>query len=141
MSLVRLAFAAESVFALDKEITGLDQVPLRDLQVLAAKQVMRYLSTNGIADLEAIATEWTKVREDAAGAMAAYAAAERARAESMAAKMKAKGYTHRVSGWIHPTEGDDYPFEGFTVGTPSPVFIGKLLAKSEVKNDYVVTEI
>ena len=53
-----------------------------------------------------------------------------------AAKRKAQGYTHRIVAWVHPTYGDDYQIEAFTVGEPTADTMRQLLKRSTIKDDY-----
>jgi len=54
-------------------------------------------------------------------------------------RMAAKGYTHRVTAWVH-AGGDDRQIDFYVKGTPSDAFIKKALRKegSRVLDDYSV---
>ena len=55
---------------------------------------------------------------------------------------KAKGFTHRVNAWVHPSSGgDDYPIEMYCKGEPTKAQIRKELNKrgSAVMDDYQIT--
>lgn len=59
------------------------------------------------------------------------------------AKMKAKGYTHKVVAWVHPPRGDDYQLIMHTMGKPSDADIKKELkkARSRIDTDYIISEL
>ena len=56
------------------------------------------------------------------------------------AKRKEEGYTHRVSAWIHPDDGDDYQMEFWLKNTPTEAQIKALLKRngSTVLDDYQI---
>lgn len=66
-------------------------------------------------------------------------ALEKARQAREDAKFKAKGYTHRVTAWVHPASGDDYSIEIYAVN-PSPAMIrDQLKMKRSVRlDDYTI---
>ena len=55
-------------------------------------------------------------------------------------KMKAKGSTHRVTAWVHPSRGDDYQVDIYWPREPKPETIEAKLKglKSQITNDYSV---
>lgn len=57
-------------------------------------------------------------------------------------RYKARGYTHRVDGWVHSGAGDDLPITFYTKD-PSKALIQAELKKagSKVINDYQVTKL
>ncbi len=68
------------------------------------------------------------------------AAKERDKQAKRDAKMKAKGFTHKVIAWVHGG-GDDKQVEMYTQGAPSAADIKTRLRKlgSRILNDYTVT--
>jgi hypothetical protein len=56
------------------------------------------------------------------------------------ARMKKKGFTHRVTAWVHPNRGDDRQIDIYTKGTLTKTEIRAELKKmgSRVLNDYTV---
>lgn len=59
------------------------------------------------------------------------------------AKMKAKGYTHKVVAWVHPLRGDDYQLIMHTMGKPTDAYIKTELkkARSRIDTDYKIIEL
>lgn len=74
----------------------------------------------------------------------AAAAKEAQKEAALDAKMKAKGFTHKVVAWVHPKAGgDDFKLIMHTVGKPTEAQIKKELRKSgsSVETDYNVVEL
>lgn len=73
------------------------------------------------------------------------AAAKEAKKEAaLDAKMKAKGFTHKVVAWVHPKAGgDDYKLIIHSVGKLTDAAIKKELRKegSNVETDYTIVEL
>lgn len=66
---------------------------------------------------------------------------ERRRVARQDARMVKKGYTHRISAWVHPAGGgDDYLVDFYCKGEPTKEDVAKLLRKngSRVLDDYGV---
>ena len=66
--------------------------------------------------------------------------AENRKLARLDAKRKKEGYTHRVSAWIHPDDGDDYQMEFWLKNTPTEAQIKALLKRngSTVLDDYQI---
>lgn len=66
---------------------------------------------------------------------------ERRKVARKDANMLKKGYTHRITAWVHPTRGDDYAVDMYTKGQPSADYIRREIKKmgSRVDDDYSVT--
>lgn len=66
--------------------------------------------------------------------------AENRKLARLDAKRKKEGYTHRVSAWIHPEDGDDYQMEFWLKNTPTEAQIKALLKRngSTVLDDYQI---
>lgn len=58
-------------------------------------------------------------------------------------KQKAKGFTHKVSGWVHPKNGgDDYQIDLYSKGKQSKEEIVSFFKRrSKVTNDWKQTEL
>lgn len=69
---------------------------------------------------------------------------ERKSLERQDARMLKKGYTHRVSAWVHPSGGgDDYLLDFYSKGEPTKEDVRRLLQKkgSRVFDDYGVVKL
>lgn len=95
-------------------------------------------SHDGVVVLRRKAAEWKRIDAEFAAELAKEDKAERRRIASRKSRAKSKGFTHRFVGWVHPSQGDDYQVEAFTVGEPTASQVAKLLRGSAVKTDYVV---
>lgn len=74
----------------------------------------------------------------------AVAAREAKKEAALDAKMKAKGFTHKVVAWVHPKGGgDDYKLIIHSVGKLTDAAIKKELRKegSNVETDYAIVEL
>lgn len=68
-------------------------------------------------------------------------AEEDAQIAKLDARHRAKGYTHRVTGWIHPDAGDDKMIDVYVMGKPTPAILRDIFRRSVVKNDYAITKL
>jgi hypothetical protein len=67
-----------------------------------------------------------------------------AKLKAMDARHKAKGFTHRISAWVHPSAGgDDYQIDTYTKGRMKDEDVQRLLKKqgSAVTNDFQIIEL
>ena len=81
-----------------------------------------------------------KLFDPLAAAKAALAKAD-AKIAKRDKRMKAKGYTHKITAWIHPPTGSDYCIDHYIQRKPTKAEIAKLLIKSEIKDDFAVFEL
>ena len=141
LSVVKNGCNAESVFAHDKSIKITDKTP-RDEMIESSKKVaLNKLNEVGIEDLVAQAQKWAVAKADWDIQWAKDEEARQKREAKEIAKYKAKGFTHKFTGWIHPAKGDDRMVGAYCVGVPSDAEIIKLLRGCELKTDFKITEI
>ena len=71
-------------------------------------------------------------------------AKEDAKLKALDVSHKAKGFTHRVSAWVHPKQGgSDYQIDLYSKGRMTDIDVQKLLKKkgSAVTNDFQIIEL
>jgi len=126
---------AESEFLRDKTIDK------EDFNKRAKELLAEFIDGKGVAKLERKEKSYAK---RAAKFQREWAKIEAKKAKEQAAldaKMIRKGYKHRLSAWIHPSEGDDYQVQAYATSAFTKADIRDILKDSRVKNDYVVTEL
>lgn len=104
------------------------------ITVVASAHAVTWLGEHGLKPLQDRLAHFDKVMAD----LKKESDKELKAIEKRDAAYKAKGYTHKVSAWIHPRSGDDYQVDAYVKGEPTKADIAELLKKSVVKNDYRV---
>lgn len=138
LSLQPNAVNAASIFDLNKSINA-TTIKLEELVKCAAAQAQRWLDANGIDPIKKAAKAWQAANEARERAMEAENKIHAKREVARLKDKQAKGFTHRLSAWVHPEDGSDYHVEAFKKGPVPFSFINKVLEKSVIKDDYCIT--
>jgi hypothetical protein len=126
-----------SEFVCEKGVTAVG-VPMDKLTEMAEAQAHRWLKANGTAPLVAAAKRWSDAQAEFERDSVDDEKREKRRLASERSRMKKKGYTHCMEGYVHPKSGDDRFFRCYSVGEPTKDDIAKTLRASQVKDDYRV---
>lgn len=108
----------------------------------ALELVLTFLANNGLAKLTANVARWNKIDAEFRAKEKIYAAAEARRQKLLDAKMRLKGFTHRLLAWVH-AGGDDQQLEVFYKGKPTPAEVKTFLRRRgcAMCNDFTLAAI
>jgi len=138
MSLVQPACNAESVFVHDPVVRGIADMPTAELRERAEELVLDELAKLEIRQrLVDAPVYWARVKAE----FTAENQLAKQREAEQNARLKAAGFTHLFTGWVHPEQGDDYPVRKVFNRAPSVRDIAALLKHSVVKTDYKVEQL
>lgn len=103
------------------------------------EHVVDFATKGGIRKLKQRNAEVDAMEAEFAKLQALHIAAERQKD----AEHKAAGYTHKVIGWVHPKEGDDFSIRYYIQGKPSHDSVQSVMLRHgcTLGSDFQITEL
>jgi hypothetical protein len=140
LSLKPNAVNAASEFVNDKSIKGCDEMKAAERNKLGRELAQKWLTAHGTKPLHAAQQRWDKVDAEYDAKMKKSEAGRKVKQQKQDDQQKAKGFTHRLDGWLH-VNGDDRQVQAYFKGEPKKADIDAVMKKSAVKDDYKLTKL